>query len=62
MSEPQDDRTEWPEDGSPAEPANFAKARRGRNIAIALSLVVFVILIFVVTIVRLGASVVDRSF
>ncbi|WP_293900895.1 hypothetical protein [Phenylobacterium sp.] len=42
------------------EGADFAKARRGRNIAIALGLVVFVILVFVVTIVRLGASVVDR--
>jgi hypothetical protein len=38
------------------------KARRGRNIALALGLVLFVILIFVVTIVRLGANVVDRPF
>jgi hypothetical protein len=38
------------------------KARRGRNIALALGLVLFVILIFVVTIVRLGASVTERPF
>jgi hypothetical protein len=37
-----------------------AKARRGRNIALALGLVLFVVLIFVVTIVRLGANVLDR--
>jgi len=37
-----------------------ARARRGRNIAIALGLVAFVILIFVVTLVRLGANVFDR--
>ncbi len=36
------------------------RARQGRNIAIALGLVVFVILVFVVTILRLGGSVVDR--
>jgi hypothetical protein len=34
----------------------FAKARRGRNIALALGLVVFVILVFVVTVVRMGAN------
>ena len=39
-----------------------AKARRGRNIALAIGLVLFVILNFVVTIVRLGANVVDRPF
>ena len=33
------------------------KARRGRNIALALGLVLFVILIFVVTIIRLGGNV-----
>ncbi len=38
------------------------QARRGRNIAIALGLVAFVVLIFVVTIVRLGASVAQRPF
>lgn len=33
------------------------KARRGRNIALALGLVLFVVLIFVVTLVRLGGNV-----
>ena len=36
------------------------KAHRGRNIALALGLVLFVILIFVVTLVRLGANVAQR--
>lgn len=39
-----------------------AKARRGRNIALALGLLLFVGLIFIVTIVRLGANVTDRPF
>jgi hypothetical protein len=34
-----------------------AKARRGRNIALAIGLVLFVVLVFIVTIVRLGANV-----
>lgn len=33
------------------------KARDGRNIALGLGLVAFVILVFVVTLVRLGANV-----
>ena len=33
------------------------KARRGLNIALALGLVIFVVLVFVVTIVRLGGNV-----
>jgi len=44
------------------EDADFAKARRGRNIAIALGLAAFVILVFIVTIVRLGANAVDPGF
>jgi hypothetical protein len=36
------------------------RARRGRSIAIALALGAFVILIFVVTLVRLGSSVQTR--
>ena len=36
------------------------RARRGRNVAIALGLVAFVVLVFVITIVRLGGNVVDR--
>jgi hypothetical protein len=37
-----------------------AKARRGRNIALALGLILFVILIFVVTLIRLGGNVSQR--
>jgi hypothetical protein len=44
------------------EAEEFARARRGRNIALALGLIVFVILIFVVTLVRLGGSVAERTF
>jgi len=33
------------------------KARNGRNIALGLGLVAFVIMVFVVTLVRLGANV-----
>ena len=36
------------------------KARRGRNIALALGLALLVVLIFVVTVVKLGANVLDR--
>ena len=39
-----------------------AKARRRRNIAMALGLMAFVILIFVVTIARLGGNVAQRAF
>ena len=39
-----------------------ARARRGRNVALALGLVVFVVLVFVVTIVRLGGHVAYRPF
>ncbi len=38
------------------------KARNGRNIALGLGLAAFVIIVFVVTIVRLGGNVLDRSF
>ena len=44
------------------EGADFAKARRGRNIAIALALVIFVILVFVVTLVNMKASVATPHF
>lgn len=36
------------------------KARRGRNVALALGLVLFVILIFVVTLTKLGGNVFNR--
>ena len=39
-----------------------ARARKGRNIALGLGLVAFVILIFVVTVVRLGGNVAHRPF
>ena len=41
---------------------DFAKARRGRNIAIAVGLVAFVIIVYIVSIVRMGGSVLERSF
>ena len=40
----------------------FAKARRGCNIAIALGLVAFVVIVYVVSIIRMGGSVLERSF
>lgn len=47
-----------------SDPANeseqAAKARRGRNIALAIGLLLFVVLVFFVTLVRLGANVLDR--
>ena len=36
------------------------KARKGRNIALGLGLVAFVLLVFVVTVVRLGGNVAHR--
>lgn len=42
-----------------SEPEEFAKARRGRNIALAVGLVAFVILVFIVTVVRLGGNVLE---
>ncbi|MBS0361030.1 MAG: hypothetical protein JSR98_06595 [Proteobacteria bacterium] len=39
-----------------------ARARRGRNIALAVGLAIFVILVFVVTLVRLGANVLKQPF
>ena len=38
------------------------RARKLRSIAIALGLVAFVILVYVVSIVRMGGSVLERSF
>ncbi len=37
------------------------KKRKQRNIALALSIIVFVVIIFFVTILRLGSSVADRA-
>ncbi|MFP5447627.1 MAG: hypothetical protein ACLGHU_02685 [Alphaproteobacteria bacterium] len=61
MSEP-----EAPRDVAPAEtpvqdrPDPRFQARRGRNIALAVGLIVFAVLVFLVTVVRLGANVLDR--
>ncbi len=38
------------------------KARNGRNIALALGLIAFVVIVFITTIVRLGGNVVQRTF
>lgn len=38
------------------------KARNGRNIALGLGLAAFVVIVFIVTIVRLGGNVLDRSY
>jgi hypothetical protein len=38
------------------------RARRGRNIALALGLAAFAVLVFVVTIVRLGGNVTAHGF
>ena len=57
MSEPE---TDFPP--PPADPAAFEKARRGRNIALALGLVAFIVIVFAVTVIRMGGSVVDRPF
>jgi t-SNARE complex subunit (syntaxin) len=37
-----------------------AKARKRRSLMIALSLIAFIVLVFVVTIVRLGGNIADR--
>jgi hypothetical protein len=37
-----------------------ARARKGRNIAIALGLVLFVILVFVVSVVNMGGHIANR--
>ena len=44
------------------ESENEARARRGRNIALALGLVAFVVLVFFVTVFKLGASVLKQPF
>lgn len=38
------------------------KKRNQRNLAIALSLALFIVLVFLVTILRLGGNVAERSF
>ncbi|MBA4795401.1 hypothetical protein [Phenylobacterium sp.] len=63
MSERDDDpqAVEHPQDGAPTGPSpEEFRARRGRNVALAIGLVVFAVLVFLVTVVRLGANVLDR--
>ncbi|MFN3523874.1 MAG: hypothetical protein ACK4YQ_16620 [Phenylobacterium sp.] len=38
------------------------RARRGRNIALALGLALFALLVFLITLARLGANVFSRPF
>lgn len=40
----------------------FLRARKRRSIALGLGLAAFVILVFVITIVRIGGDVANRSF
>ena len=42
------------------EDETFARARRGRNIAIAVGLVGFVVLVYLVTVFRMGGNVINR--
>ncbi len=46
----------------PPEGPAWVKARRRRSIAIALALAAFVIIVFIVTIVRMGGHVADIGF
>jgi hypothetical protein len=39
-----------------------SRARRGRNIALAIGLAAFVVIVFIVTIVRLGGNVATHGF
>ncbi|MEM8770194.1 MAG: hypothetical protein AAGD92_00970 [Pseudomonadota bacterium] len=43
-------------------PVDPVKQRDRRNLAIALGLGVFIVLVFTVTIIRLGGAVAERSF
>ena len=40
----------------------YVRARRGRNVALALGLVAFVVIVFVVTLVKLGSNVAAPHF
>ena len=60
MSEPQDTpptaTVEAPQPLSPADRAAMDKARRGRNIALAIGLVAFIVIVYAVTVIRMGAN------
>lgn len=45
---------------TPAEQAAARKARNQRNIAIALGLVAFIVLVYVVTVLKMGGAVANR--
>ena len=66
VSEVMDQRTTPPQGGEDREPAGIRlteqqlRARRARSIAIALALGAFVVVIFLVTMVRLGSNVATR--
>lgn len=47
---------------SPADRAAMLKARRGRNLAIAFGLVVFIAVVYAVTLIRMGANVAAPHF
>ncbi|MDP2260672.1 MAG: hypothetical protein Q8J89_13250 [Caulobacter sp.] len=57
MTSPQDDT---PPPVPPVDKPALDKARRGRNIALALGLVMFIILVYGVTLVRMGGHVASR--
>lgn len=58
MTSPQDGPP--PATPAPVDKAALDKARRGRNIALALGLVMFIILVYGVTLVRMGGHVANR--
>jgi hypothetical protein len=64
MSEPDPDP--WGEEAAwqpnVPESEEAAKARRRRSLALAIGLVLFAVIIFLVTIARLGGHVADRHF
>jgi hypothetical protein len=43
-------------DQDPFDPQRAQEARKRRNVALGLALVAFVVLVFIVTVVRLGAN------
>lgn len=47
---------------TPADPAAIERARRGRNIALALGLVAFVIIVFAVSVIRMASNVPQPHF
>ncbi|WP_150131452.1 hypothetical protein [Caulobacter mirabilis] len=61
MSEPQDAETP-PPPAPPVDQAALDKARRGRNIAIAVGLVAFIVIVYAVTLIRMGGNIGARPF